>query len=221
MLILSSRARLPRVMSFLRVWLTAVSLIKATHAGSNCPRGQWPGRRPTHSGELRASVASPDGSLRRARGQTRPVESDTLLLQVDIWSLGIMVIEMVDGEPPYFSDSPVQAMKRLRDSSPPKLKNSHKVSRCITWPHRPNLPEAQRTRAGAPAQPPLSQKPEGLGSWQCYLFLHMKPAPRCGATSVNTLPWSLRPVSTCRGLTGAREKGKQSVQESLMLRRRI
>ena len=39
-----------------------------------------------------------------------------------------MVIEMVDGEPPYFSDSPVQAMKRLRDSAPPKLKNSYKVS---------------------------------------------------------------------------------------------
>lgn len=39
-----------------------------------------------------------------------------------------MVIEMVDGEPPYFSDSPVQAMKRLRDSPPPKLKNFHRVS---------------------------------------------------------------------------------------------
>lgn len=48
--------------------------------------------------------------------------------EVDIWSLGIMVIEMVDGEPPYFSDSPVQAMKRLRDSPPPKIKNSHKTS---------------------------------------------------------------------------------------------
>lgn len=55
---------------------------------------------------------------------------DILFLQVDIWSLGIMVIEMVDGEPPYFSDSPVQAMKRLRDSPPPRLKNSHKVSQC-------------------------------------------------------------------------------------------
>ncbi|XP_020651441.1 serine/threonine-protein kinase PAK 6 [Pogona vitticeps] len=48
--------------------------------------------------------------------------------EVDIWSLGIMVIEMVDGEPPYFSDSPVQAMKRLRDSPPPKIKNCHKTS---------------------------------------------------------------------------------------------
>ncbi|KAG8560468.1 hypothetical protein GDO81_014995 [Engystomops pustulosus] len=48
--------------------------------------------------------------------------------EVDIWSLGIMVIEMVDGEPPYFSDSPVQAMKRLRDSPPPKLRNAHKAS---------------------------------------------------------------------------------------------
>ncbi|NWY07204.1 PAK6 kinase, partial [Nothoprocta ornata] len=48
--------------------------------------------------------------------------------EVDIWSLGIMVIEMVDGEPPYFSDSPVQAMKRLRDSPPPRLKNFHRTS---------------------------------------------------------------------------------------------
>uniref|UniRef100_A0A3P8YJQ5 non-specific serine/threonine protein kinase n=1 Tax=Esox lucius TaxID=8010 RepID=A0A3P8YJQ5_ESOLU len=48
--------------------------------------------------------------------------------EVDVWSLGIMVVEMVDGEPPYFSDTPVAAMKRLRDEPPPTVKNLRKIS---------------------------------------------------------------------------------------------
>lgn len=48
--------------------------------------------------------------------------------EVDIWSLGIMCIEMVDGEPPFFNEPPLQAMRRIRDMPPPKLRNGHKVS---------------------------------------------------------------------------------------------
>lgn len=48
--------------------------------------------------------------------------------EVDIWSLGIMVVEMVDGEPPYFSDTPITAMKKLRDEAAPGVKNIQRVS---------------------------------------------------------------------------------------------
>ena len=42
-------------------------------------------------------------------------------------------MEMVDGEPPFFNEPPLQAMRRIRDMPPPKLKNPQKVSPFSIW----------------------------------------------------------------------------------------
>ena len=46
-----------------------------------------------------------------------------------MWSLGIMMIEMIDGEPPYFNHRPMEAMSFIRDHSPPQLNHPDKVGR--------------------------------------------------------------------------------------------
>ena len=46
---------------------------------------------------------------------------------MDIWSLGIMMIEMVDGEPPLFDCPQLDAMRIIRDETVPTLQNPEQV----------------------------------------------------------------------------------------------
>ncbi|VEL07727.1 unnamed protein product [Protopolystoma xenopodis] len=47
---------------------------------------------------------------------------------VDVWSCGVLIIEMVDGEPTFFNEPPLHAMRRIRDSALPHLKYPQTVS---------------------------------------------------------------------------------------------
>ncbi len=67
------------------------------------------------------------------------INKSTYSTKVDVWSTGILAVEMLDGSPPYMSETPMKAMYLISKRAKPQIKTTEIsadlrdfLDRCLT-----------------------------------------------------------------------------------------
>ncbi|KII68262.1 Serine/threonine-protein kinase shk1/pak1 [Thelohanellus kitauei] len=56
------------------------------------------------------------------------IQKEEYSYKIDVWSLGILTIEMIEGQPPYLETDPVKALYLITTTGTPKLQHPEKSS---------------------------------------------------------------------------------------------
>uniref|UniRef100_A0A8B9ZWH0 non-specific serine/threonine protein kinase n=1 Tax=Anas zonorhyncha TaxID=75864 RepID=A0A8B9ZWH0_9AVES len=116
----------------------------------------------------------------------RDIKSDNILLGMDgsvkltdfgfldIWSLGIMAIEMIEGEPPYLNENPLRALYLIATNGTPELQNPEKLSpifrdflnRCLEMDVEKRGSAKELLQVSGGEQDPIKHSRVRIGRWR-------------------------------------------------------